>query len=45
MKNIYKKVKKNLHKILSPASVDKSVHKIALPSKYRTFLHRQNVFA
>src|SRR5437660_9496848 len=33
------------HKTLSPASVDKSVHKIALLSKYRTFLYLQNVFA
>ena len=45
MRNIYRKVKKNVHKTLSPASVDKSVHKIALPSKYRTFLYLQDVFA
>ena len=32
MRNIYRKVKKNIHKTLSPVSVDKSVHKIALPS-------------
>jgi hypothetical protein len=37
LRNIYKKVKKNIHKTLSPASVDKSVHKIALPSKYAHF--------
>jgi len=45
IRNIYKKVKKNIHKILSPASVDKSVHKIASPSKYRTFLCDQTLFA
>jgi hypothetical protein len=42
---MYRKVKKNIHKTLSPASVEKSVHKIALPSKFRTFLHPQKVFA
>jgi len=45
MRNIYKKVKKNIHKTLSPASVDKSVHKIAFPSKFRTFLPLRKVFA
>jgi len=45
VRNIYRKVKKNIHKTLSPASVDKSVHKIALLSKYSTFLYLQNVFA
>ena len=45
MRNMYRKVKKNIHKTLSPASVDKSVHKIALPSKFRTFLPHQMVFA
>jgi len=45
MKNNYIKVKENIHKTLSPASVDKSVHKIALPSKYCTFLPLQKVFA
>jgi len=30
---------------LSPASVDKSVNKVALPSKYYPFLHLQDVFA
>ena len=39
MKNIFRKSKKKVHKILSPASVDKSVHKIALLSKYRAFLY------
>jgi len=45
VRDIYKKVKKNIHKTLSPASVDKSVHKITLPSKFLTFLPRQTVFA
>jgi len=45
MRNVYKKVKKNIHKTLSPASVDKSVHKIAIPSKFRKFLPLQKVFA
>jgi hypothetical protein len=45
VRNIYRKVKKNVHKTLSPASVDKSVHKVALPPKYRAFLHLQDVFA
>jgi hypothetical protein len=37
MRNISRKVKKNIHKTLSPASGNKSVHKIALPSKYAHF--------
>jgi hypothetical protein len=45
VRDIYKKVKRNIHKTLSPASVDKSVHKIILPSKFLTFLPRQTVFA
>ena len=45
MRNIYRKVKKNIHKSSSPASGDKPVHKIALPSKYRTFLYLQEVNA
>ena len=45
MKNIYKKVKRNSHKTPSTASVDKSVHKFAPPSKYRIFLHGKKVFA
>jgi len=45
VRNIYRKVTKNVHKTLSPASVDKSVHMIALPSKYRTFLYLQEVYA
>jgi len=40
-----KKVKKNVHETLSPASVDKSVNKIDLSPKYRAFLYLQNVFA
>jgi hypothetical protein len=40
-RNIYNKVKRNFHKTLSPASV----YKIALPSKSRTFLRYQTVFA
>jgi hypothetical protein len=42
---MYRKVKKNVHKTLSPASVDKSVHKVAPPPKYRAFLNLQDVFA
>jgi hypothetical protein len=45
VRNIYRKIKKNIHKTLSPASVDKSVHKIALSSKYCTFLYLQEVYA
>jgi len=45
VRNIYRKVKKNIHKTLSPASVDKSVHKIALASKYSTFFYLQEVNA
>jgi hypothetical protein len=40
-----KKVKKNVHKTLSPASVDKSVNKVALSPKYDPFLYLQDVFA
>jgi len=43
--NKFRKIKKNIHKTLSPASVDKSVHKIALPTKYITFLYLQEVYA
>ena len=39
VRNIIRKIKKNIHKILSPASGDKSVDKIALPSKNRLFLY------
>jgi hypothetical protein len=42
---MYRKVKKNIHNTLSPASVDKSVHKVALPPKYGAFLYLQDVFA
>jgi hypothetical protein len=42
---MYRKVKKNVHKTLSPASVDKSVNKVAPPPKYRAFLNLQDVFA
>jgi hypothetical protein len=45
VRNIFRKIKENIHKTLSPASVDKSVYKIALPSKYSTFLYRQEVYA
>ena len=38
-RNKFRKIKKNIHKTLSPASGDKSVHKIVLPAKYRTFLY------
>ena len=31
VRNIFRKIKKNIHEILSPASGDKSVHKIVLP--------------
>jgi hypothetical protein len=40
-----KKVKKNVHKTLSPASVDKSVNKVALPPKYYAFIYLKDVFA
>jgi len=33
-KNLYEKVKKNVHKIISPASVYKPVDKITFPLKY-----------
>lgn len=39
-RNISRKIKKNIHKTLSPASGDKSVHNIVLPSKIGIFLHR-----
>ena len=45
MRNMYRKVKKNVHKILSPASVDKSVNKIILAPKYGAFLYPQDVVA
>ena len=45
VRNIYRKIKKNVHKPLSPASVDKSVHKFAPPSKYSTFLYLHEVNA
>jgi len=45
VRNMYRKVKKNIHKTPSPASVDKSVNKVALPPKYSAFLHLQDVFA
>jgi hypothetical protein len=40
VRNIFRKIKKNIHKTLSPASGDKSVHKIALSSKIGVFLLR-----
>jgi len=45
VRSIFRKIKKNIHTILSPASVDKSVHKIAPSSKYRTFFYLQDVIA
>jgi len=39
VRNIFRKIKENIHKILSPASGDKSVDKIALPSKNSLFLY------
>jgi len=45
MGNIFRKIKKNVHKTISPASVDKSVHKITLPATYRAFLHIEEVIA
>jgi hypothetical protein len=44
-RNINKKVKKNVHKSLSPTSVDKSVNNVALPSKCCAFVNLQHVFA
>jgi hypothetical protein len=38
VRNISRKIKKNIHKTLSPASGDKSVHKIAFASKFHPFL-------
>lgn len=40
-RNIFRKIKRNVRKFLSPASGDKSVHKFATPSKSRVFLHLQ----
>ncbi len=45
VRTISRKVKKFIHETLSPVSVDKPVHKIALPSKFSPFLHSYNVFA
>jgi hypothetical protein len=45
VRNIIRRIKKNIHECLSPASVDKSVNKIALPPKYRALLLLQEVFA
>ncbi len=42
---MYRKVKNNIRKTLSPASVDKSVNKVALSSKYLAFLYLQDVSA
>ena len=39
VRNTYRKIKTNSHKNLSPASVDKSVHKTARPLKYRPFCY------
>jgi hypothetical protein len=40
-----RKVKDNIHKTLSPASVDKSVNKIILVPKYGACLYPQDVVA
>ena len=46
MKNNYKKkVKKNVYKNLSPASVDKCVNNIILPLKFGALLYLKHVFA
>ena len=34
----FRKIKNNMHKILSPVSGDKSVHKVALPLQFLEFL-------
>ena len=39
MRNICRKVKKNIHEPLSPVSVDKSVHKVVLPLQFLEFLY------
>ena len=44
-REIYLERSRKIFKTLSPASVDKSVHKIALPAKYRTFHHLYDVIA
>ena len=36
-RNIFRKIKENIHKFLSPASVDKPVHKIPLLTNNRAF--------
>jgi hypothetical protein len=38
VRNLFRKIKENIHKSLSPASVDKSVGKIALLPPNRAFL-------
>jgi len=43
--NTKKKIKRIFQKTLSPISVDKSVYKVSLPSKCRTFLYLEHVFA
>ena len=45
VRNIYRKVKKIIHNNLSPASGDKSVHKITFSSKFEPFLPRERLFA
>jgi len=44
-RNIFRKIKTNHRKILSPASVDKAVHKIPLVTKNRAFFDHSDVFA
>jgi hypothetical protein len=45
VRNIFRKIKKNIRYALSPPSVDKFVHKIAAPATYGTFLHLKDVIA
>ncbi len=45
VENLDTKVKGNVHETLSPTSVDKSVHKIPLPTKYCSFIYPRHVFA
>ena len=45
MSKIFTKSKINSHKSLSPTSMDKSVHKIALPLYICAFFHLYDVFA
>jgi hypothetical protein len=44
-RNIFRKIKKNHHEMLSPASVDKPVHKIPLRPQNCAFFDHDDVFA